>query len=111
MITSAWSLKCYCHVPERHKNTRDNELEVPILMLKRKRIHSVKQRDPTNKHFRTLTPGIFSCPDANRNPFLDIDKHETSLVCPSKKLSLPLFIFLITINDPRGYSKYFPQGV
>lgn len=59
----------------------------------------------------TFTPGILSCPDAILRPFLDSDKHDTSLVCPSKKLSLPLFMFLITMNDPRGYSKYLPHGV
>ena len=59
----------------------------------------------------TFTPGILSCPEAILSPFFESDKHDTSLVCPSKKLSLPLFTFLITMNDPRGYSKYLPHGV
>ena len=59
----------------------------------------------------TFTPEMFIWPDAILNPSFESDKHDTSLVCPSKKLSFPDLIFLITTNDPKGYNKYFPQGV
>lgn len=59
----------------------------------------------------TLTPIKYFWPDASLEPSLEIVMQDTSSEWPSRKASLSVVRFFNTMNDPSGYTMYFPQGV